>query len=121
VIEPASPAASTHTATILLIEDDRDVRSAVHNMLVRLGHRVLDAPDGAAAITVSAMYPDDIDLVLADLDMPECDGPSTIQRLRLRRPALRHVYMTGHIDGVLEDRGWVDLDGCLVRKPFSIA
>ena len=93
---------------ILLIDDDDRVRRATRRLLERLGHRVLDVDGGAAGLAIDEAY----DIAVVDVTMPDMDGPTTLVRLRERRPRLPAVLVTG--------RGDVGGDGDIVlTKPFD--
>jgi CheY-like chemotaxis protein len=81
----------TPVAAILLIDDDARVRGAVRDMLVALGHSVVEAGDGR--VDLGSIAP--VDLVIADVFMPERDGFEVLRRLRETRPALPVLMITG--------------------------
>jgi len=85
------------TETILLVEDDADVRLVTRLTLERHGYRVLEAPDGLAALELWRQHRDAVALLLTDLVMPgELDGRELAQRLRADRPQLKVIYTSGY-------------------------
>jgi two-component system cell cycle sensor histidine kinase/response regulator CckA len=85
------------TETILLVEDDADVRLVTRITLERHGYRVLEAPDGLAALELWRQHRDAVALLLTDLVMPgELDGRELAQRLRADRPQLKVIYTSGY-------------------------
>lgn len=85
------------TETILLVEDDADVRLVTRITLERHGYRVLEAPDGLAALELWRQHRDAVALLLTDLVMPGgLDGRELAQRLRADHPQLKVIYTSGY-------------------------
>jgi CheY-like chemotaxis protein len=103
--------------TILLVEDEDEVRAVLHQILVSRGYRVLQAGSGEEALVISRLHRGAIQLLLTDVTMPEMKGPELAQRLRAERPQTRIVFMSGYNDELLSD-GEGDSPLCL-QKPFS--
>lgn len=84
-------------ASLLVIEDDDDLRFLLRVTLEMAGHRVLDAPDGAQGLAV-AVAEHGVDCVLVDLALGDLDGLDVLERLRARDPERRTrlVALTGH-------------------------
>jgi signal transduction histidine kinase/CheY-like chemotaxis protein len=104
-----------HNATILVVDDDRDVRQLTVSCLESLGYRVLAVEGGHAAIETIASG-SAIDLVLIDVAMPEINGVEAMQAILSKRPNLPFLYMTGFI-------GPTKLDPMerVLKKPFTVA
>jgi signal transduction histidine kinase len=104
--------------TILVVEDEEDVRSTTCGILSALGYRVLEAPDAAAAL---ALVDDGqkVDLVFTDVIMP---GPvSSVQladAVRTRLPLAEILYTSGYAEGVLAHEGKVEATVNLLQKPY---
>jgi two-component system cell cycle sensor histidine kinase/response regulator CckA len=114
----ASPGISDRgSETILLVEDEEEVRVVLHQILVSRGYRVLQAGSGEEALVISRLHRGAINLLLTDVTMPEMKGPELAQRLRHERPQTRVVFMSGYNDERLSDGG-ADAPVCL-QKPFS--
>jgi PAS domain S-box-containing protein len=103
VEEPLAVSVSTAAAapprgseTILLAEDDEDVRDFVHFVLTRAGYRVLVAEDGIRALEVAAATPHAIDLLLSDLVMPRVNGHDLAAGLTALRPSMMLLHMSGY-------------------------
>jgi len=92
----AAAAVDKGSETILLVEDNQPLRDMIHRVLVGFGYTVLVAADGAQAITVSEQFLGQIDLLLSDVVMPGIGGPELAVRLRMRRPTLRVLLMSGY-------------------------
>lgn len=81
--------------TILLVEDDEDVRIVVGDMLRAAGYRVLEASDGAQALQMLYADMDPLDLVLTDVVMPRMTGPQRVQQMESLAPKAKVLYMSG--------------------------
>jgi DNA-binding NtrC family response regulator len=84
-------------ATILLVDDDADVRNVLAQMLESGGYRVFEAEDGKQAVAEARRQP--IDLLITDLVMPEQEGIETIKLLRREYPAMKIIAMSGAFGG----------------------
>jgi len=105
------------SALIVVVEDEPAIRRGVRDALLATGHRVLEAPDGAAGLE-SALQPG-VQLVLLDLLMPKMEGLEVLARLRSQRPGLPVIVLTAR--GSEEDRvrGLTMGADDYVVKPFS--
>jgi CheY-like chemotaxis protein len=112
----ADPAAAP---TVLIVEDEEEVRAFTRDVLEMGGYTVLEAPSAARALELGDTHPDTIDLLITDVVMPGMGGPELARRLRARRPALRVLCVSGYPES--EDRrvggvkGWT----AWLEKPFS--
>jgi len=114
----AAPGASDRgSETILLVEDEEEVRAVLHQILARKGYRVLQAGSGEEALVISRLHRGAVHLLLTDVTMPEMKGPELAQRLRSERPATRVVFMSGYNDEQLSDGG--PDSPIYLQKPFS--
>ncbi len=102
--------------TILLVEDEDEVRAVLHQILVSKGYRVLQAGSGEEALVISRLHRGTVHLLLSDVTMPEMKGPELAQRLRSERPSVRVLFMSGYNDERLSDGG-LEAPLCL-QKPF---
>ena len=104
-------------ATILVADDDRDVRELLISCLESLGYRVLAASNGPLAIEMIEKN-SDIELLMLDIAMPEMNGIEVARAVLSKRPELPVVFMTGYI-------GSTKLEGAeqkrLMKKPFTVA
>jgi two-component system, cell cycle sensor histidine kinase and response regulator CckA len=103
--------------TILVVDDDESIREIERRYLEPVGYRVLEAANALEAIGLlesGAM----VDLVISDLIMPEMGGEEMALRLRINRPALKVLFVTGRIDRVMDARPRVDIEAYL-NKPFT--
>jgi two-component system, cell cycle sensor histidine kinase and response regulator CckA len=92
------PADDTGQGTILLVEDEKDLRGLNARGLTSRGYTVLQAGNGVEAIEVLERHNGKIDLVVSDVVMPEMDGPSLLKELRRRRPDLKIIFVSGYAE-----------------------
>jgi two-component system NtrC family sensor kinase len=104
--------------TILVVEDDADVRSYVAETLTTLNYNVRQAGDGETALTVlSESAP--VDLLLTDVVMPGINGRALAEAATLRRRGLKVLFMTGYSRNAIVHQGRLDPGVSLIQKPFS--
>jgi signal transduction histidine kinase/ActR/RegA family two-component response regulator len=106
-------------AVILLVEDDDLVRVAALRALGKRGHRVLEAVDGEAALSVIAREKGPIDLVITDLVMPRLGGRELGARLRAQGNDAAILYMSGYTGDAVTQRAMVDEGADFLEKPFT--
>jgi PAS domain S-box-containing protein len=114
---PKTP--SSRSITILLVEDDDDVRPLLARAIRRLGHEVVVAASGEEALTLSREVEGPVDLVLTDVLMPGLSGAQVVERLREDRPDVKVLYMSGYASDELARRGINDATVYL-QKPFQV-
>ena len=101
--------------TILLRDDDEAICRFLRTLLTLHGYQVLEAHDGKRALEVAETHDGPIHLLLSDVMMPELDGPSLAEQLKVVRPDVRVIFISAFSDGLVEL-----LNGCpLVQKPFA--
>jgi signal transduction histidine kinase/ActR/RegA family two-component response regulator len=116
-IGPAQVFAPRPGATVLVVDDDDQVRRLLHDTLELLGYRVLDADGGAAALrTLQAERPD---LMLLDFAMPQMNGAQVADRARQLWPDLPIVFASGHAD-TAAIKAAVGEAAPILRKPFEM-
>src|SRR5262249_46676289 len=93
---------------ILLVEDDDDVRAFVNDVLQQHGYRVLVAALPSEAIAIAASHDGEIELLLADVVMPEMSARELCETLTDGRPCMRTLYMSGYTDEALGHHGVLD-------------
>ncbi|MBI3516238.1 MAG: response regulator [Proteobacteria bacterium] len=104
-------------ATILVVDDEPDVRELVAAVLTEAGHAVLTAQDGAEAIELIDRTPA-IELVFTDLVMPRMDGIELGDMARARRPNIKILYTTGYMDFARSKNGNGAVHGPILAKPY---
>ena len=113
----AGGGADVGSETILLVEDEDEVRRVLNQILASKGYRVLQAASGEEALVISRLHRGAIDLLLTDVTMPQMKGPELAARLLAERRETRVVYMSGYNEELLSD-GESEPPICL-NKPFS--
>jgi two-component system cell cycle sensor histidine kinase/response regulator CckA len=121
VPEPVAPIVEAFRGaeTILLVEDADALRKLTHMLLEQHGYRVLVAENGAAALQLVEQKPERINLLLTDVIMPGLNGRALAERLQLRQPGLKVLYMSGYTDDAIVDHGVLAAGTHLLHKPFS--
>ena len=106
------------TETVLLVEDDDDVRKYVREALLRAHYTVLDARNGGEALLILEQHPSPVHLLLTDVILPRMTGIQLASRLRAIQPAIRVVFMSGYAEDRILDQGGLDVREALVTKPI---
>jgi two-component system, cell cycle sensor histidine kinase and response regulator CckA len=105
--------------TILLVEDDKDVRGLARTRLERSGYRVLEAADPREAGELASTFAGEIHLLLSDVIMPHSEGEPLIDRLDAVRPGLKVLYISGYADEAVVRRGVLREGMPFLQKPFT--
>jgi two-component system, NtrC family, sensor kinase len=106
--------------TILVVEDDPNVRAYVVEALSGVGYRVVEAGDAEAALTIFASNAE-IQLMLTDVVMPGMNGRALADAIRQSHPAVKTLFMTGYSRNAIVHQGRLDPGVSLIQKPFSQA
>jgi PAS domain S-box-containing protein len=112
----AEPAAGDGR-TVLVVEDEPALARVVARILAGGGYHVLSATSGPQALAMHAEH--DYDLLLTDVIMPEMSGRRLADLLRVRRPDLPVLYMSGYSNGLLGTTNVLDQDIAFIEKPFT--
>jgi two-component system, cell cycle sensor histidine kinase and response regulator CckA len=125
--KPRSAAPPLKTArsgmeTVLVAEDQPDLRWMICQFLQELGYSVLEAKDGGDAVALAAQYKGTIDVLLTDIVMPHIRGSEVARRLTASRPRMKVIFMSGYTEGEFgavpgENRG---PGTTLLQKPFEL-
>lgn len=108
-----------HNETLLLVEDDSQILQLVQKMLSQLNYRVLATKSPLEAISIAEHHPDNIDILVTDVIMPELNGRDLANRLQHLFPRLKVLFMSGYTSDIIVDRGVLNNDVVLLQKPFS--
>jgi len=106
------------TATILLVEDEAAIRMLLEDILSDAGHRVSSAVNGRAALQLIEQHPQQIDLLITDVVMPEMSGPELADQLSRSHPSMIVLYISGYTDSALLHRGAIEQGVAFLAKPF---
>jgi PAS domain S-box-containing protein len=117
--EDSQPATLRGSETILVVEDDDQVRAVAVAILRRYGYLVVAARDGGEAQRESDAQRGAIHLLLTDVVMPGISGPELAHRLRRRHPALKVLCMSGYTDEINDDHCARDNQLAYLQKPFT--
>ncbi|HVB38782.1 MAG TPA: PAS domain S-box protein [Vicinamibacterales bacterium] len=115
---PVDVAPSFGTETVLVVEDDEEVRHFARRVLERQGYRVLEAAHAADALRLVESYAGPIHVLLTDVVMPKMNGGDLAARLRPIRPLMRVLYMSGYAEDELLNHGCAISDLAFLPKPF---
>jgi signal transduction histidine kinase/ActR/RegA family two-component response regulator len=115
---PAAPAGGTET--ILLVEDNEELRTSTCSILEALGYRVRPAVDGPGALALIDQEDGAVDLVISDVVMPGLSGPDLVTRIREKRPGIRVIFISGYTDNVVLRHGILEGEVDFLEKPYTI-
>ena len=114
---PAIPVGGDET--VLLVEDEAEVRDLAREILEGGGYTVLQACDAQEAVLLAERHPGPIHLLLTDVIMPRQSGRALVERLRPLRPETRVLYMSGYTNEAIVRHGVLDPDTLFIQKPFT--
>jgi PAS domain S-box-containing protein len=117
-LDDASKADATGTESVLLIEDDAQLRMTIRRVLEACGYRVMEANGSAQALEFCESHADAIDLVLSDMVMPGLSGPETVDRIRQHRNHAKVLFMSGYSDHAVFRHGPAQARVNFIQKPF---
>jgi CheY-like chemotaxis protein len=109
------------TETVLLAEDEQDVREVAREFLESAGYTVILAANGEEALTRAAEHSGKIDLLVSDMVMPGMTGVELVRRLRQQRSNFEVIYMSGYSEQAASEATKVDHAAIVLTKPFSRA
>ena len=107
------------TETVLLVEDEKQVRSVAEQILRRYGYDVLVAEGGAEAMRICDGHPSPIHLLLTDVVMPQMSGPEVARRVAESHPETKVLCMSGYTDDSIVRHGVLDARIAFLQKPFT--
>jgi two-component system cell cycle sensor histidine kinase/response regulator CckA len=105
--------------TILLVEDEPQVRAVTKRILAKHGYRVLDAASGPDALHLAHRFEGAIDLLLTDVVMPKMSGRELAERLASRVPLCRTIFMSGYTDDAVLRHGVLNSEVAFIQKPIT--
>jgi two-component system cell cycle sensor histidine kinase/response regulator CckA len=120
-VEPPPSDWEPHAETVLVVEDDDDLREATRRIFARAGCQVLAAANGPEAIEIARDHSGQIHLLVTDVIMPLMLGTEAAQRIQAARPETAVLFMSGYLGTAHASLGRIGPDVTLVEKPFSDA
>jgi PAS domain S-box-containing protein len=106
-------------ATVLVVEDDPEVREYIVSALTRLRYRVLDAAEASAALTIIDFHPE-LNLLVTDLGLPGINGRQLAEEASRRRAGIKVLFISGYARQAVVQNGVLDSGVELLSKPFSM-
>jgi two-component system cell cycle sensor histidine kinase/response regulator CckA len=106
--------------TILLAEDNDGLRETAHEMLGRLGYRVILASNGLEAVQLFKANPSEYDLIVLDVVMPGVSGPAAFAQMTMIRPDLRVVFSSGHTAEATSLTSLMEQGASILQKPYTL-
>ena len=105
--------------TILLVEDEENIREFIKEILEDEGYNILDAAHGSAAAKIIENYPDEIDLLLSDIKMPDISGRDVAKILHKKHPNAKILFISGFTEDKEILRDISEKKAGFLQKPFT--
>lgn len=105
--------------TVLVVEDQEDVRRLIRTILESYGYHILEAKNGNEALHLTEGYSDEIHLLLTDVILPGMNGKTLAEHMRTLVPQLKVLFMSGYPEDVISRRGVLEQNVAYQPKPFS--
>ncbi|HET8549749.1 MAG TPA: response regulator [Bryobacteraceae bacterium] len=108
-------------ATVLVVEDDDQVRAFIRTLLKQDGYEVLEAASGPDGLALARARGPAIDLLVCDMLLPELSGYDLAEQVHAQFPNMALLLMTGYVEGDIVQRGVGELGAVFLDKPFQPA
>jgi PAS domain S-box-containing protein len=109
----------TGTETVLIVEDEAEILTLVKIALKKHGYKVLSAQSPSNALAICEKYGDKIDLLITDVVMPEMNGKELKERIEVKYPAIKVLFMSGYPADIVAHRGVLEEGVEFLQKPFT--
>lgn len=106
--------------TILVVDDESQVRNLARDILLGAGYRVLEAEDGDQALRVAEQHSGAIHVLLTDIMMPGMNGKELADRVAATRPDTKMIFMSGRAAEVISEAGVLIPVDAFLAKPFTV-
>ena len=120
-ILPLKTDAPKGTETILVVEDNPEVRNLLQTILNRNGYTSFIAEDAETAISISASFEGIIHLLITDVIIPDMNGMQLYKKISEARPEIKSIFISGYTSNVIAHNGRLDEGINFIQKPFSIS
>jgi PAS domain S-box-containing protein len=117
---PAAPAPEHGTETILLVEDEPQIRQLAFEILTHCGYNVLSSANGLEALELIEHAQSPIDLILTDVVMPQMSGKELAERALALHPTVKVLFMSGYTNDAIVKHGVLDAGTWFIQKPFAL-
>jgi len=117
--DPIVPVESSGSETILVVEDDKRLLKLALRILKQYGYNVLVAENGKEALRVVEECKEPIHLVLTDMVMPGMSGTEVAEQVKLLKPEIKVIYMSGYADNAAVPHGILPEEVNFIQKPFT--
>ncbi len=107
------------TETVLLAEDEDSIRVLCRHALTEHGYRVLEARHGQEALELCTSHAGSIDILVTDVVMPKMSGRALADRVRVLRPDIKVLYVSGYTDDAIMRHGASEAQVAFLPKPFT--
>jgi signal transduction histidine kinase/CheY-like chemotaxis protein len=121
VAEPTPYHRAPKGETVLVVEDEAALREVTRRIFARNGYHVITAANGPAALDLAGRHQGEIHLLVTDVVMPHMLGKEVAEKMRVIKPEIEVLFMSGYARPVLASQGRLDSGVALVEKPFSEA
>ncbi|GAB1694662.1 response regulator [Krasilnikovia sp. M28-CT-15] len=105
--------------TVLVVDDEEDLRDIMRRMLERRGFHALIAGNSEQALEICRSQENDIDILVTDLGLPGVSGGELAHAAAELRPSMAVVYVSGLLKEIAVDQGLIPGDAVLIKKPFT--
>jgi DNA-binding response OmpR family regulator len=105
--------------TVLVVDDEEDLRDIIRRMLDRRGFHTIVAGDSEQAIATCREHDGEIDVLVTDLGLPGVSGGDLSRAAATLRPGMRVVYISGLPKDIAVTKGLIAADALLIKKPFT--
>lgn len=116
-----APPAGKESGTILIVEDEEQVRNLAQAMLTRQGYRVLAFSSSTDALQLLRAGTEEIDLLFTDIVMPQMSGFELVREAQTIRPGIKTLFMSGYTDASMTSQGLITSETPFIQKPFTAA
>ena len=121
IAEPVPYQRTPKGETVLVVEDEAALREVTRRILTRNGYQVITAGNGPDAFAAARGWPGEIHLLVTDVVMPHMLGKEVAEKMRVIKPGIEVLFMSGYARPVLASQGRLDPNVALMEKPFSEA